>query len=56
MLPDGLQSALLLCLIQFVDLGRHDDVGMVIGLEPRFEVEVLVHPSTARVQDQKRKS
>ena len=53
MLPDGLQSALLLCLIQFVYLGRHDNVRMVVGLEPCFKVEVLIHPSTASVQDQK---
>ena len=53
MLPDGFQSALLLCLIQFVDLGRHHNVRMVIGLEPFFEVEVFLHPAAAGVHDQK---
>ena len=53
MLPDGFQAALLLCLIQFVDLGRHYNVRMVIGLEPCFEVEVFLHPAAAGVHDQK---
>ncbi len=51
-LPDGFQASSLLCLIQFVDLGCDDHIWMVIGLEPRFQIEVLIHPATARVQDQ----
>ena len=40
-LPNGFESALLLCLIQFVDLGCHDQIGKVVGFEPIFDGRTL---------------
>jgi hypothetical protein len=52
MMPDGFQSAQLLSLVQFVNLGCNDDVRVTVGLEPHFEIEVLIHPAAAGIQDQ----